>query len=64
MSSLLHPLYYDLLLVSFNKSIMETTTKLLMVLEFLNLNNPFCRTMALGSTQPLTEISTRNISWE
>ena len=22
------------------------------------------RTMALGSTQPLTEMSTRNISWE
>jgi hypothetical protein len=26
-------------------------------------NNPFGRTMALGSTQPLTEMSTRNISW-
>jgi hypothetical protein len=25
--------------------------------------NPFGRTMALGSTQPLTEMSTRNISW-
>jgi hypothetical protein len=25
--------------------------------------NPFGRTMALGSTQPLTEISTTNISW-
>ena len=25
--------------------------------------NPSCRTMALGSTQPLTEMSTRNISW-
>jgi hypothetical protein len=25
--------------------------------------NPFGRTMALWSTQPLTEISTRNISW-
>ena len=24
---------------------------------------PFCRTMALGLTQPLTEMSTRNISW-
>jgi hypothetical protein len=26
-------------------------------------NNPVGRTMALGSTQPLTEMSTRNISW-
>jgi hypothetical protein len=26
-------------------------------------HNPVCRTMALGSTQPLTEMSTRNISW-
>jgi hypothetical protein len=26
-------------------------------------DNPFCRTLVLGSTQPLTEISTRNISW-
>jgi hypothetical protein len=25
--------------------------------------NPSGRTMALGSTQPLTEMSTRNISW-
>jgi hypothetical protein len=25
--------------------------------------NPFGRTMALGSTQPLTELSTKNISW-
>jgi hypothetical protein len=25
--------------------------------------NPSDRTMALGSTQPLTEMSTRNISW-
>jgi hypothetical protein len=25
--------------------------------------NPFVRTMALGSTQPLTEMSTRNTSW-
>jgi hypothetical protein len=28
---------------------------------FFNLPNPFCRTMALGSTQPLTEMSSRNI---
>ena len=26
-------------------------------------HNPFGRTMALGSTQPLTEMGTRNISW-
>jgi hypothetical protein len=26
-------------------------------------NDPSVRTMALGSTQPLTEMSTRNISW-
>jgi hypothetical protein len=29
--------------------------------EFFNLPNPSCRTMALGSTQPLTEMSTRNL---
>jgi hypothetical protein len=29
---------------------------------FFNLPNSSCRTMALGSTQPLTEISTRNLS--
>ena len=27
------------------------------------IDNPSGRTMVLGSTQPLTEISTRNISW-
>jgi hypothetical protein len=26
-------------------------------------HNPFGRTMFLGSTQPLAEMSTRNISW-
>jgi hypothetical protein len=26
-------------------------------------DNRFGRTMALGSTQPLTEMSTRNLSW-
>jgi len=31
-------------------------------LEFFN-DNTSGRTMALGSTQPLTEMSTRNISW-
>jgi hypothetical protein len=29
--------------------------------DFFNLPNPSSRTMALGSTQPLTEMSTRNI---
>jgi len=27
------------------------------------MNNPSGRPMALGLTQPLTEMSTRNISW-
>jgi hypothetical protein len=31
------------------------------VIWFFNWPNPSSRTMALGSTQPLTEISTRNI---
>jgi hypothetical protein len=30
-------------------------------LNFLNLPNPSSRTMALGSNQPLTEMSTRNL---
>jgi hypothetical protein len=32
------------------------------VIRFFNRSNPSRRTMALGSTQPLTEISTRNLS--
>jgi len=32
-------------------------------LEFFKWHNPSGRTMALGSTQPLTEMSTRCISW-
>jgi hypothetical protein len=32
-------------------------------LGIFHLHNPSDRTMALGSTQPLTEISTRSISW-
>jgi hypothetical protein len=32
------------------------------VVEFFSWPNPSSRTMALGSTQPLTEMSTRNIS--
>jgi hypothetical protein len=30
---------------------------------FFHRHNPSSRTMALGLTQPLTEMSTRNISW-
>jgi hypothetical protein len=30
--------------------------------SFFNLPNPSSRNMALGSTQPLTKISTRNLS--
>jgi hypothetical protein len=29
--------------------------------DFFNLPSPSSRTMALGSTQPLTEVSTRNL---
>jgi hypothetical protein len=32
-------------------------------LDLFNLPNPSSRTMALGSTQPLTEMSTRNLLW-
>jgi len=32
-------------------------------LDFFHWHNPSGRTMALGSTQPLTEMSTRNASW-
>jgi hypothetical protein len=31
--------------------------------DFINLPNPSSRTMALGSTQPLTEMSTWNFPW-
>jgi hypothetical protein len=31
------------------------------VIGFFNLPNPSGRTMALGSTEPLTEMSTRNL---
>jgi hypothetical protein len=34
------------------------------VIEIFHCHNPSGRTMALGLTQPLTEMSTRNISWE
>jgi hypothetical protein len=33
------------------------------VIGIFHLHNPSGHTMALGSTQPLTEMSTRNISW-
>ena len=33
------------------------------VTEIFHLHNPSDRTMVLGSTQPLTEMSTRSISW-
>jgi hypothetical protein len=32
--------------------------------DFFDLPNPSSRTMALGSTQPLTEMSTRNLPGE
>jgi len=32
-------------------------------LEFFHWRNTSGRTMALGSTKPVTEMSTRNISW-
>ena len=33
------------------------------VIRIFHWRNPSCRTMALGLTQPLTEMITRNISW-
>jgi hypothetical protein len=33
------------------------------VIRIFHLHNPSGRTMVLGSTQPLTEMSTRNVSW-
>ena len=34
------------------------------VIGIFHWHNPSCCTMAMGSSQPLTEMSTRNISWE
>jgi hypothetical protein len=34
------------------------------VIGFFHLRNPYGCTMAQGLTQPLTEMSTRSISWE
>jgi hypothetical protein len=31
--------------------------------DIFNLSNPSSRTMALASTQPLTEMGTRNLPW-
>jgi hypothetical protein len=31
------------------------------IIRFFNLPNPFSHTMALGSTQPLTQLITRNL---
>jgi len=33
------------------------------LIRILNWHNPSGRTVALGSTHPLTEMSTRNIYW-
>jgi hypothetical protein len=33
------------------------------VIGIFHWHNPYGRTMALGLTQPLTEMSTKNISW-
>jgi hypothetical protein len=41
----------------------RSQVQVLMSLNFFNWPNPSSRTMALGSTQSLTEMSTRNISW-
>jgi hypothetical protein len=38
-----------------------TLSKILCLIVFFNLPNPSSRTMALGSTQSLTEMSTRNL---
>jgi hypothetical protein len=35
----------------------------MMSLNFFNLPSPSSRTMTLGSTQPVTEMSTRNLPW-
>jgi len=34
------------------------------IVGIFHLHNPSGRTKALGSIQPLTEMSTKNISWE
>jgi hypothetical protein len=39
----------------------RSSVQVLDEVDFFNLSNPSCHTMALGSTQPLTEMSTRNL---
>jgi hypothetical protein len=39
----------------------RSRVRFLMSLDTFNLSNPSSRTMALGMTQPLTEMSTRNL---
>jgi hypothetical protein len=39
----------------------RSPVRVLDVVDFFNWRNPSSRTMALGSTQPLTEMSTRNL---
>jgi len=40
-----------------------TTTNTTTTTTTTTTTNPSGRTMSLGSTQPLTEMSTRNVSW-
>jgi len=50
--------------VDWGTALQAGRSRVLMVsLEFFHWHNPSGRTMALGLTQPLTEMSTRNISW-
>jgi hypothetical protein len=51
--STLYDLFYDVL----GRSPVQVPDEV----NFLNLPNPSSRTMALGSTQPLTKMSTRNL---
>ena len=68
-----------LLLLSYTRTFLEMGHAMVQLVEALrykpesrgfnsrwchfHLHNPSGRTMALGLTQPLTEMSTRNISW-
>jgi hypothetical protein len=61
-------LFYDIKLLGAHGSIVgwDTTSRKVASsspneVDFLNLSNPSSRIMALGSTQPLTEMSTRNL---
>jgi hypothetical protein len=57
---LLFPLFVFLLIVLYNYA--SQNKMLVEAIGFFNLPNPSSRTMALRSTQPLTEMSTRNLS--